>query len=112
VPGLFGRGREPGEQQHLSADQPAVLAIVRRSPPAQRLDGLDDLQGVPDRVPKRLIHAGQHGRHSAPDLLPDGDHAPRQFPRIVQRLHEGAPPDLDVEHHGLSTGGDLFAHDG
>ncbi len=78
---------------------------------AHRVACLSNLEGVADRGSERLVHVGQQARHLAPGLAADRDHRLGKVPRIVDRLHERAVADLDVEHDRLRTGSELLRHD-
>ena len=48
---------------------------------------------------------------SRPGLLAERDHRLGEAPRVVDRLHERAVADLDVEHDRLRARGELLRHD-
>ena len=79
--------------------------------PGYRLDGLANLERVSDSAAERLIHVGQQ----ADDLLlgppAEIDHLLGKYTGIVQRLHERAVADLDVEHDRVGAARELLRHD-
>ena len=48
---------------------------------------------------------------SRPAAAAELEHRLGELARVVERLHEGAVADLDVEHDRLGAGGDLLRHD-
>src|SRR6476661_2190470 len=78
---------------------------------AQARDRLADLERVPDRMPERLVHVGEHTDDFAVSMLPQLEHHLRELARVVDGLHERPVADLDVEHDRVGAGRDLLRHD-
>ena len=72
---------------------------------------LADLDGVPDRPAERLLHVRQERDDLAARSPSELDHRLGELARVLERLHEGAAADLDVEHDRVRAGGDLLRHD-
>ncbi len=101
----------PGHQ-HPAAQNQAQLHEILRPSSLQSVDGLLHLQGIAYGVPQRLIHIGDHSRHSAPGISADLHHLLCQSPGICLALHEGAAARLHIQHNGICPCSQLFAHDG
>ena len=99
------------EREQLSGRIEDELAEVRRPAAAHRLPRLPHLERVPDRAAERLIHVRQHADDVHPGLLAERAHLLGELARILDRPHERALADLDVEHERARAGGDLLRHD-
>ena len=67
-----------------------------------------DLERVADRAPERLVHVGQEADDLAARPRADLAHLPRELARVVDRLHERAVADLDVEHDRVGPAASFF----
>ena len=87
------------------------LGQVGRPLAAHGRERLAHLERVADRGPERLVHVGEEADDVAAGLAPECEHQLGQAAGVLDRLHEGAPSDLDVEHDRLGAGGELLRHD-
>ena len=65
----------------------------------------------PTACAERLVHVGQQADDLRPARVPSSSIVSASVARVVQRLHERAVADLDVEDDRLGSGGDLLGHD-
>jgi hypothetical protein len=87
------------------------LDHVSRAAAGQHLDRLGDLDGVAGRQAQRRGHVGEQSDGVHPGVGAEGDHGLGQLAGGLERLHEGARADLDVEHQCAGALGDLLGHD-
>ncbi len=87
------------------------LGEVGRPLAADRVDRLAQLEGVPHRAAERLVHVREQADDLAPGALSELDHRLGELPGVVERLHEGAVADLDVEDDRVGAAGELLGHD-
>ncbi len=66
---------------------------------------------LPTARPERGLHRGQHGPRGQSDPPANLHHRTASCRAWSARLHERAPPDLDVEDQRIGALGDLLAHD-
>ena len=104
-------GRHARLREDAAAERQAQLEQFALIFPAQRRDGLLDLERIADGVAKRLIHVRDDGDRLAAGHFADLDHLGRELARIVQRLHKRTAAALDVQHDDVRTGGQLLGHD-
>ena len=86
------------EHEHVGREHGADLLQIGAALATEDLDGLFDLERVADPVPERDVHIRQNGSHIPATGLADRHHVLGQLTPGVQRLHERAGADLDVEH--------------
>ena len=86
----------------MKSGGPSPRSVVHR---------LADLERVADGVAERLVHVGEEADDVAPGALAEIEHRLGEDPRVVDRLHERAVADLDVEDDRVGAGRDLLRHD-
>ena len=69
------------------------------------------LERVSDGRAERLVHVGEQADDLAARLRAERRHRLGEQARVVDRLHERAVADLDVEHDRLRARGELLRHD-
>src|SRR5205823_10285416 len=94
---IFERLRNPAEHQHLCADLDGELDDIARSSAFEDVDRFPHFDGIAARSAEHLIHIGDQRAHLAVHALADADHRLRQAARVIERLHERARSDFDVE---------------
>ena len=87
------------------------LREVGRPLTGDRLGRLADLERVSDGSSERLVHVREQADDLTPGAAAEVDHLLREDARVVERLHERAVADLDVEDDGVRSGRDLLGHD-
>ena len=102
---------EIGQGEQARARVEHELGEVRRAVAAYRRERLAHLERVADGFAERLVHVGQQADDLAAGLLAEREHRLGECASVVERLHEGALPDLDVEDDRLRAGGELLRHD-
>ena len=104
-------GRHARLREDAAAERQAQLEQFALVLPAQRRNGLLDLERVADGVAERLVHIRDDGDRLAAGHLADLDHLGRKLACIVQCLHKRAAAALDVQHDDVRAGGQLLGHD-
>ena len=102
---------EIGEREQPGARVEHELREVGRAVTAHRVARLLHLERVADGGAERLVHVGEQADDLAARLLAEREHRLGEPPRIVERLHERAVADLDVEHDRLRAARELLRHD-
>ena len=100
--GLRDVDPEVGVGEQAGAGVEHELGEVGGPVAAHRVERLADLERVPDRAAERLIHVGQEAGDLFAGLAAEFQHRLREHARLVERLHERAVADLDVEHDRLA----------
>jgi hypothetical protein len=111
LPSLALVDAEVREREQPRARREDELGEVRGPLATKRRHRLADLQRVADGVAERLVHVGEQADDVAAGAPAEIQHRLRQSPRALDRLHECAVADLDVEHDRVGAGGDLLRHD-
>src|SRR6266511_4730146 len=96
------------EREQVRGGLEHELGEVRRALAAQRLDRLADLERVPDGASERLVHVGEEAGDASLGAPAEVEHRLRERARVIERLHERAVADLDVEHDRVGARGDLL----
>src|ERR671925_1756178 len=109
-PGLV-IGDAVAERDEVRGGGDRELGQVGRPVAAERLYRLADLERVSHRAPERLVHVGELADDLPIGAAPELEHRLGELSRVVERLHEGAVADLDVEDDRVRPGRDLLGHD-
>src|ERR671923_234420 len=109
-PGLV-IGDAVAERDEVRGGGDRELGQVGRPVAAERLHRLADLERVSHRAPERLVHVGELADDLTIGAAPELEHRLGELSRVVERLHEGAVADLDVEDDRVRPGRDLLGHD-
>jgi hypothetical protein len=68
-------------------------------------------RALPTAKPKRLIHIGDDRAGIAVKRIADLHHRRRQFFGLLDRLHESAAAEFDVQKDRISPAGEFLRHD-
>ena len=79
--------------------------------PLDRRDRLSDLERVADGMAERLVHVGEEAHDLAFRSTTEVGHLLGEDARVLERPHERAVTDLDVEHDRVRPARDLLRHD-
>ena len=102
---------EIGERQQPRARVQDELGEIGRPLAAHGGARLADLERVPDGGAERLIHVRQQADDLAAGAPAELEHRLGEHARVLERLHEGAVADLDVEHDRVRPARELLGHD-
>ena len=100
-----------GQGEKAGAGVENELHEVRRALARDRVHRLSHLERVADGRAEGLIHVGQQAHDGAFRPASEVDHLLGEDAPVVERLHERAVADLDVEHHRLRARSELLRHD-
>ena len=96
-----------------SPPRPTVTSQSRPSmtSPRRKRTAVATSSALPAARRQRLVHVGDERDRPAPGPVRDVDERAGQRPGLVERRHEGAAADLDVEDQGIEPGGELLRQD-
>ena len=98
--------------QHPTGQVQAEFFQIFRTFSAQNLQHLNHLKRIPNHVAQRLIHVGDERDDMFAHALAGFHHEFGHEGRVLFGLHECARPRLYVQHQGVNSFRQLFAHDG
>ena len=102
---IDAHARRLAGDEHLDAEPQRQLAHVLRAGAAEDVDRLAHFDRVADRAAERRVHVGEERDAAAPQRFAQIDHGASERARFLDRFHEGAAADLDVEHQRVDPCG-------